>query len=288
MSAHGFDGDEWLAAFRVLQSSLDEDGAFDDWTSRLAVPESKRAVACVRARESCVLAGVESIEICLRALDAAVEVSCEVQDGALLPAGSAIATLRGPLREILAAERSLLNLLALLCGTATQTRRFVEAVPAACTILDTRKTIPGLRRLQKYAVRCGGGANHRFGLDDAFLLKDNHRWPGLALAAVVQAARQERPEALLVVEVDSLEQLEAAFALPVDRVLLDNFTTAQLATALQRRTACGSRVAFEASGGIDLARARELGELGIEFLSVGALTHSVRSVDLGLDLLDDD
>jgi nicotinate-nucleotide pyrophosphorylase (carboxylating) len=284
VTQHDFSADEWTDARRLIQLSLDEDAALDDVTTQISVPEGTRAVAELRSREGGVFAGVMCAAMTFEALDADVTVERLVEDGLLYPAGTVLLRFRGDLAAILAAERTILNILGLLSGTATLTHKFATAAGPNCSILDTRKTWPGARRLQKYAVRCGGGRNHRMSLADAILLKDNHRWLGLSLSEMVKLARANHGKLLLEVEVDNFEQLEAALDLDVDRVLLDNFTPEQIEEACKLRTERGSDIPFEASGGVTLATVAQLAAAGADFVSVGALTHSAPSLDLGLDI----
>lgn len=280
----GFGPAERAEALRVLAVALDEDHARDDLTARLGVPAGATGSATIRSRAPGILAGVPCCDLAVEALNAPLRVERLVRDGDALVAGSAIARLHGPLRPLLALERSLLNLLGLLCGTASLTARYVEAAGPLCQVLDTRKTIPGLRRLQKYAVRCGGGHNHRMHLADGFLLKDNHRGGEPDVAAAVAAARGGRPGRSVVVEVDGLDELRAALLARPDRVLLDNFSHALAHQAVALRDELAPGVRLEVSGGITLATLPGYARAGVDCASVGALTHSAGTLDLGLDL----
>ncbi len=204
-------------------------------------------------------------------------------DGARLAGGEPALVVRAPVRGLLTAERTALNLLCHLSGVATATAAWVDAVAGTgARIRDTRKTLPGLRLLEKYAVRCGGGVNHRLGLGDAVLIKDNHVAAAGSVGAALDRARAAAPDLPCEVEVDSLDQLDEVLELGAELVLLDNFTVAQTAEAVRRR---GSRpTLLESSGGLALANARAYAETGVEFLAVGALTHSVTALDVGLDL----
>jgi nicotinate-nucleotide pyrophosphorylase (carboxylating) len=221
-----------------------------------------------------------------REQDAGLALTARVEDGTALQPGGTVLEIRGAAASIVTAERCALNFLQHLSGIATQTRRFVEAVAGTkARILDTRKTLPGLRALQKYAVRCGGGVNHRFGLYDRFLIKDNHlalMGAGRRLAEAVRTARALDPEAVLEVEVDHLEQIPEIIALGADVLLLDNMT-------LEEMRACVSliagRAATEASGNMTLERVAEVARTGVDFISVGALTHSVRAIDFSLEIV---
>lgn len=276
-------GPESSALRQLVRMALDEDHAREDLTSALAIDEAARGEFVVRNRQPGVPAGLAAIAITLSELDAPAEVELLGADGEFCSTERELARLRGPHRAILSAERTFLNLIGALSGTATLTRRFVEAVGGGCVILDTRKTWPGYRLLQKYAVRCGGGQNHRMHLADGFLLKDNHRHAGLELADLVARARRMRTDVDVVVEVDDLRQLEAALSLDVDRVLLDNFSPEMIRSARRVRDSAGVDVGLEVSGRVDLDRAAELAAAGAEYLSIGALTHSAPVWDVGLD-----
>lgn len=200
-----------------------------------------------------------------------------------MAAGAPVADIDAPTRGLLTAERTLLNLVGHLSGVATVTAAWVDAVrDTGCAIRDTRKTMPGLRSLEKYAVRCGGGVNHRLGLGDAVLVKDNHVAAAGSIGAAVDAVRAHAAHLPCEVEVDSLDQLDEAVALGVELVLLDNMTVAQCAEAVRRIEGTGTRL--EVSGGLTLDRARAYAETGVDYLSVGALTHSAPALDIGLDL----
>jgi len=279
---------ELVAMQALIGAALEEDHAREDLTSALAIEAGASGTFVVSNRQPGIPAGLQAIAITLAAGDSPASVELHVADGDACAAGSTLARISGPRRGIISAERSFLNLIGALSGTATLTRSFVDAVGAGCTILDTRKTLPGYRLLQKYAVRCGGGRNHRMHLADGFLLKDNHRHADLDMPGLVSRARGERPDVQIVVEVDDLEQLEAVLGLDIDRVLLDNFEPAMITRARQRRDELHSRVGLEVSGRVSLERAPVLAAAGAEFLSIGALTHSAGVWDVGLDEVDDD
>jgi nicotinate-nucleotide pyrophosphorylase (carboxylating) len=284
-------------ARRVVQASLAEDlGERGDLTSSLVLRArgavAQRMRAAVVAREPGVLAGVRTAGIVAEAVGAAWEPV--LTDGSSLAAGAVVGQLEGPAAAVLAGERTLLNLLGVLCGTGTITRRFVDAVvgTGAC-ICDTRKTLPGLRRLQKFAVACGGGTPHRMGLHDAVLVKDNHL-AGLDPAGIAVLIARLAPDAraaeasFIEVEVDGLDQLDALLALPagtIDIVLLDNFDPGMLREAVARRSVRAPGLLLEASGGVRFDTVAAIAATGVDRISVGALTHSVRSLDLGLDAL---
>ncbi len=273
---------------RAVELALNEDIGSGDATTLATVPAGVAARAVLRAREPLVVAGLPLAEAAFRLLSAEVTFGRESQDGQQVAAGATLMTIAGPAQALLSAERVALNFLQRLSGVATLTARFVEAVQGTgAQILDTRKTTPGWRRLEKYAVACGGGKNHRFGLYDMVLIKDNHlavlagESPN-AIAAAVQRARAKYPQLKVEVEADTLEQVEQAVAAGVDFVLLDNMNPEQLRAAV--RSAKG-RVQTEASGGVNLATVRAIAETGVDFISVGALTHSARVVDIGLDFI---
>ncbi len=278
-----FDPHECAAARRLLEWSLDEDHARDDVTSRLAVPADAYGRFVVRNRSAGVVAGIEAVGLTLELSSADATVSVVVEDGTSLAVPTVLATVEGRRRDVLAAERTFLNLIGALGGTASLTRRFVDAAGPGCTILDTRKTWPGYRALQKYAVRCGGGRNHRPHLAGGVLLKDNHRQYGLDLPELVRRGRAEHGALEIVVEVDGLDELDAALGLDVDRVLLDNFAPDAVAEARRRRDARAPSVGLEVSGGVDLGTVGDLAAAGADFASVGALTHSAPVFDVGLD-----
>ncbi|MBB6379878.1 nicotinate-nucleotide pyrophosphorylase (carboxylating) [Pseudonocardia eucalypti] len=273
---------------RVVATALAEDLRYGpDATTEACVPAEAVAVAAFTPREPGVLAGLPAV---LAVLDTvlgagAYQVLDQLADGARLTPGEPALRVRGPVRGLLTAERTALNLLCHLSGVATATAAFVAAVEGTGTqILDTRKTLPGLRLLQKYAVRCGGGTNHRLGLGDAVLIKDNHVVAAGSVTAALAAARARAPELSCEVEVDSLAQLDEALAAGAELVLLDNFTPEQAAAAVRRRAVLGARTRFEVSGRMTPDVARAYAEAGVEYLSAGALTHSVAALDLGLDL----
>jgi nicotinate-nucleotide pyrophosphorylase (carboxylating) len=269
---------------RVVATALEEDLRYGpDATTAATVPADAVAVAAFVAREPGVLAGLPAARAVLDEVVGGYEVLDTRADGDRLAAGDAALTVRAPVRGLLTAERTALNLLCHLSGVATATAAWVDAVAGTgARIRDTRKTLPGLRLLEKYAVRCGGGVNHRLGLGDAVLIKDNHVAAAGSVGAALAAARAAAPELPYEVEVDTLDQLDEVLALGAELVLLDNFDVERTREAVRRR---GERpTLLESSGGLVLANARAYAETGVDFLSVGALTHSVRALDLGLDL----
>ncbi len=262
-----------------VRRALAEDLGTGDATAALIDP-AMRAKARIVCREDAVLAGSAWAEACFRQLDPEVRIDWRCADGDRLPADAELCRITGKARALVSAERTALNFLQTLSATATATRAFVDAVAGTrAKILDTRKTLPGLRLAQKYAVRCGGGCNHRTGLFDAILVKENHVAAAGGIAPAVRAARAAHPELLLEVEVESLDELHEAIAAGADRVLLDDFTPALLREAV---AAAAGRVPLEVSGGVDLARVRAIAETGVDFISVGALTKHIRAIDLSM------
>lgn len=267
----------------ALEAFLKEDWGTQDWTSA-SVPDRPLAARVV-AKAELVLAGLPMAIEVFRLVDPALRVEMLQADGACVAKGTAVLRVEGPGRSVLMAERVMLNLLQRLSGTATLTRAFVDAVAGTqARILDTRKTTPGLKLMEKYAVRCGGGFNHRLTLGDGVLIKENHIAAAGGIAQAVAAARAVSPNLVKIeVEAETLPQLQECLALPdVDGVLLDNMTNAQMAEAVRLRNAAGRRLFLEASGNLDLQRARSVAETGVDFLSVGALTHSAPAADLSL------
>lgn len=272
---------------RVVEVALGEDLRYGpDATTAATVPEDARARAEITPRSDGTLAGAP---VALAVFDAVLGKDYEVisvrEDGGKLVAGEPALVLRGPVRGLLTAERTALNLLCHLSGVATATAAWVSEVDGTgCRIRDTRKTLPGLRLLQKYAVRCGGGVNHRMGLGDAVLIKDNHVVAAGSVAAAIEAVRTHAADLPCEVEVDTLAQLAEALDAGADEVLLDNFTPDDCARAVALRDERSPRTRLESSGGLKLANARAYAESGVDYLAVGGLTHSSPSLDLGLDL----
>lgn len=267
-----------------LRAALREDlGRAGDITSNAIVPPDRPGSAAIVARAAGSISGLAAAARVFVLLDPAIHVALHVADGDSVAAGTRLATVRGALRTILAGERTALNVLGRLCGVATATRRYVALVAGTkATIIDTRKTTPGMRALEKAAVRDGGGKNHRFGLDDAILIKDNHVTVAGGVTAAIEAARAAAGHLVtLEVEVDTLEQLDEALAAGAHIVLLDNFSPEQLAQGVQR---AGGRALLEASGGVTASTVRAIAESGIDLVSIGALTHSVVSLDVALDI----
>jgi len=267
----------------VVKAALAEDlGRAGDVTAQACIPEAARLSAVFATRKAGVVAGLACARIAIAELDPDARFEAVVADGDRLQPGTALARVEANARALLSAERTALNLLGRLSGIATLTRAYVDAVAGTkARIVDTRKTTPGLRALEKYAVRCGGGVNHRFGLDDAILIKDNHVAACGSVGEAVRRAKAFAPHLMKVeVEVDTLEQLDEALAETPDVILLDNFSLDDLREAVRR---AAGRVVLEASGGINLETVRAVAETGIDVISVGALTHSVGVLDIGLD-----
>lgn len=264
----------------LLRLALLEDIGSGDVTSHALIPENLTATAHLVAREPMVLAGLAFAPRLIAMVDGALALTPQRQDGNAIAAGEAFASLHGPARSLLAVERTLLNLLQRMCGVATLTRRYVEAVSGTgVMILDTRKTIPGWRALDKYATRMGGAVNHRMGLYDMLLIKDNHIALSGNIASAVAAGRKMGVP--VVVECDTLDQLSAALVAKPDRILLDNMDLASLREAV---AITAGRVPLEASGGVSLANLRAIAETGINAISIGRITHSAVAVDIGLDM----
>ena len=269
---------------RVVRTALDEDLRLGpDATTAATVPADAVAVGAFTPRVPGVLSGVPAARAVLAEVVGAHELLDARPDGSRLTPGEPALVVRAPVRALLTAERTALNLLCHLSGVATATAAWVDAVAGTgARIRDTRKTLPGLRLLEKYAVRCGGGVNHRLGLGDAVLVKDNHVAAAGSVGAALRAVRAAAPDLPCEVEVDTLDQLDEVLALGAELVLLDNFTVAQTAEAVRRRGSAATLL--ESSGGLALANARAYAGTGVDFLSVGALTHSAPALDLGLDL----
>ncbi|HEX3944146.1 MAG TPA: carboxylating nicotinate-nucleotide diphosphorylase [Rhizomicrobium sp.] len=267
----------------MVQRALEEDlGRAGDLTTELTVPKDRTAKARLVARNSGSIAGLIAAECTFRLLDSSVQFHCELPDGSAAAAGNILATVEGGARAILTAERVALNFVGHLSGIGTATRALVDAVKGTgAKIVDTRKTTPGLRLLEKYAVRCGGGFNHRFGLDAAVLIKDNHIAVAGSLAEAVKRARAGIAHVMRIeVEVDTLEQLEEALSLGVDTILLDNMSTDDLRRAVMMAK---GRAVLEASGNVTLATVRVIAETGVDYISSGAITHSASTLDVALD-----
>ena len=258
-----------------------EDLGSGDATAVL-LPAAARADAVLTCRDDAVLAGTAWFDACFRFMDADVDIRWHALDGDRVHARAAICELSGHARALVSAERSALNFLQLLSGTATVTAAYVAAVAGTATrVLDTRKTIPGLRVAQKYAVRCGGGHNQRMGLYDAILIKENHVIAAGSIDAAIRAARHLHPALPLEVEVETLDELGQALGTGVDRIMLDNFTREQMLAAVAQTA---GRTPLEVSGNVDLQSIGEFARTGVDFISVGALTKHIHAVDLSLRL----
>lgn len=274
----------------VVRLALAEDlGRAGDVTAMACIPEGARMKAAFAARKPGVLAGIDCVRLAVLAMDPKASVDLRLRDGDAFDAGAVLAVVEADARAFLSAERTALNLVGRLSGVATLTRTYVEAVAGTkARIADTRKTTPGLRALEKHAVACGGGINHRFGLDDAILIKDNHVAVCGGVAEAVRRAKAFAPHLMKVeVEVDGLDQLDAVLALidegaAPDVIMLDNFNLDDLRAAVAR---VAGRIVLEASGGVDLTTVRGIAETGVDVISVGALTHSAPVLDIGLDAL---
>lgn len=284
LADHGLDVAD---AHRVVTTALAEDLRYGpDATTNATVPESACALAELTPRVAGVVAGIPvALAVFDVVLGSGLEILAARDDGDRLTAGEPALVVRGPVRGLLTAERTALNLLCHLSGIATATAAWVRAVEGTgCRVRDSRKTLPGLRLLEKYAVRAGGGVNHRLGLGDAVLIKDNHVVAAGSVTAALAAAREHAPELHCEVEVDDLAQLEEALTAGADEVLLDNFTPDECAKAVDRRDEVSPKTRLESSGGLRLDVARAYAESGVDFLAVGALTHSSPALDLGMDL----
>jgi len=269
----------------VVRRALAEDlGRAGDVTAQACIPEGARMRAVFAARKAGVLAGIDCVRLAVLAMDPDASVDLKLRDGEAFEAGAVLAEVEADARAFLAAERTALNLLGRLCGIATLTQAYVAAVAGTkARIADTRKTTPGLRALEKHAVLCGGGVNHRFGLDDAILIKDNHVAVCGGVGEAVRRARASVGHLMKVeVEVDGLDQLDEALAAGPDVVMLDNFTLPMLREAVARTA---GRITLEASGGVNLETVRGIAETGVDVISVGALTHSAPALDVGLDAM---
>ena len=287
---------------RLVRLAVAEDlDRGQDWTTLALAPEGATAAASVVARKEGVICGLEAARVALHEMAAAAEWHSQAKDGDEVRAGDTVARVRGSARDLLTTERTLLNFIGRLSGVATLTRQYVQAVAGTATrIYDTRKTTPGWRRLEKYAVRCGGGRNHRSGLYDGVLIKDNHlalgrqhkNGPQFTPAEAVERARRflseffaadpQQAGMILEVEVDTLEQLEKVLPTAPDIILLDNMTPSQLRDAVFRRNLAAVPTELEASGGVNLQTVRAIAETGVERISVGALTHSAVCFDVAL------
>jgi nicotinate-nucleotide pyrophosphorylase (carboxylating) len=279
-----FPGGDWTR--QLVRQSLSEDVGPGDATTEITVDPDLQTEALVVARQPGVVAGLPLLDILFAELDPAVQVKRLLYDGTAVRQGQSVAWLKGPARAILTGERTALNFLQHLGGIATLTSQYVQQVAGtSCMVLDTRKTLPGYRHLAKYAVLCGGGHNHRMGLYDRVMLKDNH-WAAAegSIEALVARSREQFPDLAIEVEVDDLQQLDRVLPLNVEWILLDNFDYAGTAEAVVRRDRAGVATLLESSGNVDLETIGHYARAGVDAASVGRLTHSAPALDLGLDL----
>ncbi len=262
-----------------VATALQEDIGSGDLTAQL-LPLNAQALAHVITREDCVICGTAWFDQCFRALDSSVEIHWHVKDGAHAKANQRLVDIRGLGRALVSAERSGLNFLQLLSGTATTAARYAEVLAGTRTrVLDTRKTIPGLRYAQKYAVRVGGGVNHRIGLFDAILIKENHIAVAGSIALAIQNARKIAPNVLLEIEVENLAEFDQALAAKPDRIMLDEFSPEDTRDAVRR---ANGQVSLEISGGVNFENLADIAKTGVDFVSVGALTKHIRAIDLSM------
>ena len=274
------------ALFReVVRRALAEDLGWGDVTTEATVSATLRSRGVIQAKGDCVLAGLDVAAEAFRQLDPGAVFAARYKDGERCSVGTVVAEVHGSAAAMLTAERTALNFLQRLSGVATLTRRFVDAAKGRITILDTRKTTPTLRALEKYAVRAGGGTNHRSGLDDGILIKDNHIRLGGGVAEVLRRMKAARQEMPIEIEAQSLEQVDASIAAGADVILLDNLPLEQVREAVRR---IAGRAKVELSGGVTLDRVPELAQTGADYVSVGALTHSAPAVDLSFELEPDE
>jgi nicotinate-nucleotide pyrophosphorylase (carboxylating) len=280
---------DWQAVVREAAArAVGEDMGPDDVTSRLMIPEGIQATGFLVAREPCVLAGMDVAEAVFREVDGELKWRAMAQDGEKILVGRKVAEVTGSARSVLTGERCALNFIQQLSGIATLTAEYVRQTEGTVAkILDTRKTTPGLRALERQAVRLGGGTNHRTGLYDGILVKENH----LALVSVsdlpeiLRKAGKDHPDLSIVVEADNCELAKKLLQIPIQRVLLDNMTLEQVGEIVAARKKLASQVQIEASGGVTLEKARDLARAGVDWISVGKLTHSAKSIDFSLDLI---
>jgi nicotinate-nucleotide pyrophosphorylase (carboxylating) len=267
-----------------VHTAIREDVGTGDVTAGF-VPENQIARGCVITREAAVMCGRPWVDEVFRQLDEGVRIRWHAGDGERISPAQNLFDIEGSARSILTGERTALNFLQLLSAVATETHRYVDAVAGTgCTILDTRKTLPGLRTAQKYAVLCGGAANHRMGLYDMVLVKENHIAAAGSLTRAVESARRHVPGLKVEVEVETMKELEEAIAAKPDIVMLDNFTPEEMRKAVALNKERGHRAKLEASGNVSLNNVRQIAETGVDFISVGALTKHVRAVDLSMRL----
>jgi nicotinate-nucleotide pyrophosphorylase (carboxylating) len=269
---------------KIVKNALREDVGRGDITTGPIVEKTQQALAIIFAKEDGILCGATVAEMVFKTFDEQLDFQCKMDDGMKFSPGMTIATVTGPAASCLTAERTALNFLQHLSGIATMTSKFVEATEGRLKILDTRKTLPGLRVMEKYAVRKGGGYNHRFGLYDMVLIKDNHIEISGSITAAVKAARQYKKNVVVEVEVQTLKQLEEILLLKVDRIMLDNMNHEQLKKAVEIIRTQNKHTEIEVSGGIDLFNISDYKNCGADFVSIGALTHSAPAIDIAMKL----
>ncbi len=269
---------------RIIKNALKEDIGRGDITTDPIVDKQQQALGIIFPKQDGILCGVTIAQMVFAVLDERIDFQCKMPDGASFSPGMTIATLIGPAALCLKGERTALNFLQHLSGIATLTRNFVDATEGRLKILDTRKTSPGLRVMEKYAVRTGGGHNHRFGLYDMVLIKDNHIEIAGSITDAVRAARKKRKRAFVEVEVKTFEELDEALSVKANRIMLDNMTPDQLSKAVEIVRASERDTEIEASGGIDLFNIAAYKDCGVDFISVGAITHSAPAIDIAMKL----
>ena len=279
---------DWERVDALIRMALDEDlGDRGDTTTTAVIDDSLHVNAVFLAKEDCVCAGLCVAERLMKTVDSAIEWESVVKEGDFCPKGTVMASLKGSARSLLTGERTALNFVQRLCGVATAAHKYQQAAGGRCAILDTRKTTPGYRNLEKYAVAVGGASNHRIGLYDRIMIKDNHReLAGLGgtggILRSVERARKMYPELEVEVEIDSLAELPEALESKAEYILLDNMSTADMAEAVRMTD---HRAKLEASGNMTLARIPEVAATGVDYISSGALTHSVKSADISMDII---
>ena len=278
-----------VAIKNLLRQALIEDIGSRDVTTEALIANELQITGKLQTRQDCIVAGLPIFQEVYKELDSSLDIQCHVEDSQGCKAGTTIAVVSGRGKSMLTGERTALNFIQRLSGIATFTHKFVKALGSSKTrVLDTRKTTPGLRMLEKYAVVMGGGSNHRMGLFDRMMIKDNHLFLASlcgqgGIQSCVQSCREKYPDLEIEVEVDNLEQLEEALQAGVDYILLDNMSTLEMIEAVKLRNKKYSQTLLEASGGITLDRIPEIANIGLDFVSVGAITHSFASIDMGLD-----
>ncbi len=293
-TTYSFEQNEIAAAHSLISLALREDlDSVGDLTSALSISPEESACVAINARKSGVLCGLPVTAMVLQAVDASLKIDIKNKDGSLITAGETIAIISGPTRQLLIAERTVLNFMTHLSGIASLTNLFAQEVTGtSAKILDTRKTHPGFRLLEKYAVRCGGGQNHRIGLFDAVLIKDNHlaarkkSHPQESLAQFLQLARTTYPQTTIEVEVDTLEQLQEMIPGEPDIILLDNMSNDLLKQAVKIRNEQNPNILLEASGNVNLQTVRQIAQSGVDRISIGSLTHSAPAFDIGFDWIE--